>query len=131
VREIARKFDGRLNTDERNLLSVAYKNTTNALRNSWRVLEAVEKMESQSGSRNLELVRLQRERIERELVGICNDLMNLLDARLVAAAKPGEETVFYLKMSAFSSHFSTSNVSDLSIQESGLLSLSGRIFSEG
>jgi 14-3-3 protein epsilon len=105
VREIAINFDGCLTTDERNLLSVAYKNITNALRNSWRVIDATEKMESKPRSKNLELVRRQKGRIELELVKICHDLMNLLDARLVAVARPGEETVFYLKMLAFSYYF--------------------------
>lgn len=96
-------FDARLTVDERNLLSVAYKNITNVLRNSWRVVDTLEKLESSSSRsnptlRHAALARRQRERIERELARACRDLVNLLDGRLILVAQAGEETVFYLKM---------------------------------
>jgi 14-3-3 protein epsilon len=94
-------FDARLTVDERNLLSIAYKNITNVLRNSWRVADTLEKLESSRPNpmpRHAALARRQRERIERELANACRDLVNLLDGRLILVAQAGEETVFYLKM---------------------------------
>jgi 14-3-3 protein epsilon len=98
IKDVAFDFNGRLTIDERSLLSVAYKNITNTLRCSWRTMDAIEKAEAQSEPAHLRLVQRQRERIELELAEICSELMNLLDKRLVPAAKAGEETVFYLKM---------------------------------
>jgi 14-3-3 protein epsilon len=94
-------YDARLTIDERNLLSVAFKNITNVLRNSWRVVDTLEKAESCPSTpalRHAALARRQRERIEKELADTCRDLVNLLDGRLILVAIAGEETVFYLKM---------------------------------
>ncbi|TFK75943.1 14-3-3 protein [Pluteus cervinus] len=102
IKAIINENDGRLTTDERNLLSVAYKNLTNTQRNSWRTIDGFEKHQaartSGSATRTLVLIRQQRDRIERELTGVCQDIVNLLDKQLVPAANAGEETVFYSKM---------------------------------
>jgi len=82
-------------------MSVAYKNITNALRNSWRVIDAVEKAQiSRSGfsSRPVLLSRRQKGCIEHELADVCKDIVELLEVYLLPAATVGEETVFYLKM---------------------------------
>jgi len=103
IKGLVLDFDARLTVDERNLLSIAYKNITNALRTSWRVADTLEKLESSrpnSASRHAALARRQRERIERELANACKDLVDLLDGRLLLLAQNGEETVFYLKMKA-------------------------------
>ncbi|EGO27907.1 hypothetical protein SERLADRAFT_435677 [Serpula lacrymans var. lacrymans S7.9] len=90
---------GALNIEERNLLSVAYKNITNTLRSSWRIVDTLEKMESSRASiRQVSLIRRQRSRIEQELADTCKDIVKLLDERLLPSAKQGEEKVFYYKM---------------------------------
>jgi 14-3-3 protein epsilon len=100
IKSLAYDFDGRLAIDERNLLSVAYKNVTNVLRNSWRVVDTLEKGHTarSSYSKHLDLLRRQREHIERELTDVCKDIVNLLEQHLLPPAQAGEETVFYLKM---------------------------------
>ena len=93
--------DARLTTEERNLLSIAYKNITGNHRNSWRTIDILEKQETLTGHATkgkLLLLRRQRERIERDLANTCKDLLNLLDKQLVPAASVGEEKVFYHKM---------------------------------
>lgn len=93
---------GALTIEERNLLSVAYKNITNALRSSWRVVDSLEKLESSHPTgrtqRQLALTRQQRSKIERELTDVCKDVIRLLDDRLMPIVAVGEETVFYYKM---------------------------------
>ncbi|KAH7930081.1 14-3-3 protein [Leucogyrophana mollusca] len=95
---------GALTIEERNLLSVAYKNITNNLRSSWRIVDSLEKLESaRVGSagyskHQVVLIRRQRSRIERELADVCKDIVKLLDDCLLSTAEPGEETVFYYKM---------------------------------
>ncbi len=91
-------FGPQLTLDERNLLSVAYKNITNNLRNSWRIVDTLEKMEATRKGGKAPLIRMQRGRIEAELERVCRDIVGLLEGKLVRGAKAGEERVFYLKM---------------------------------
>ncbi|KAJ3869662.1 MAG: 14-3-3 domain-containing protein [Lentinula lateritia] len=103
IKTIATQFDGRLTNDERNLLSIAYKNKTNTLRNSWRIVDTLEKMQASrtapgTSTRQLTLIRQQRKKIERELANVCKDIVKLLEKQLLPAARQGEERVFYSKM---------------------------------
>jgi 14-3-3 protein epsilon len=101
IKGLIQQHSSELTIDERNLLSVAYKNVTNLLRNSWRSLDALEKAEiakSPTVNRHVSLIRGQKGRIEHELMDICKDIIGLLDTQLLSAAQGGEETVFYLKM---------------------------------
>lgn len=95
-------YNARLTIEERNLLSVAYKNMTNNLRNSWRIVDTLEQMQRirDGDKRHLELTRIQRGRIETDLTNLCKEIVSLLEQKLIPAAKRGEESVFYSKMSA-------------------------------
>ncbi|GLB33774.1 putative 14-3-3 family protein [Lyophyllum shimeji] len=97
IKLIIDHFSPQLTTEERSLLSVAYKTTTNALRNSWRVIDALYKLQS-TRKAPLHLIQRQRDRIESELTGVCRDVIRLLDRELLPAATEGEETVFYSKL---------------------------------
>ncbi|ESK97602.1 protein bmh2 [Moniliophthora roreri MCA 2997] len=101
IKAIIDKFGPRLTTDERNLLSVAYKNMTNNLRNSWRIVDTLGKMQaarSPTMTRQVSLIRRQRTKIEKELADVCRDIVQLVDKKLLPAADSGEERVFYSKM---------------------------------
>ncbi|KIM90758.1 hypothetical protein PILCRDRAFT_1020 [Piloderma croceum F 1598] len=99
IKILAYAYDARLTVEERNLLSVAYKNVTNSLRNSWRVIDSLETLESSRPKpRRLLLIRHEKVKIERKLAGICRDIVKILDDRLLPFARLGEETVFYAKM---------------------------------
>ncbi|KAJ8086571.1 hypothetical protein PM082_005394 [Marasmius tenuissimus] len=101
IKTIIEKFGPRLTNDERNFLSVAYKNMTNNLRNSWRVVDTVGKIEASRPAivaRKVMLIQKQRMKIERELADVCRDIVNLLNSKLLPAAEKGEERVFYSKM---------------------------------
>ncbi|XP_038666042.1 14-3-3 protein beta/alpha-A [Scyliorhinus canicula] len=86
-----------LSNEERNLLSVAYKNVVGARRSSWRVISSIEQ-KTESNEKKQQMAREYRERIETELRDICNDVLNLLDKHLIANASSAESKVFYLKM---------------------------------
>lgn len=104
IKMIIDQFGAQLTIDERNLLSVAYKNITNILRSSWRIVDNMEKMHTSRSSgvtRQIVLMRRQRDRIERELTDACRDIVLLLDRQLLPSARPGEEAVFYSKMQVF------------------------------
>lgn len=132
IKTIATQFDGRLVNDERNLLSIAYKNKTNTLRNSWRIVDTLEKMQAArtapgTTTRQLTLIRQQRKKIERELANVCKDIVKLLEKQLLPAARYGEERVFYSKMYMFSVFPVRCRFDNKSTQERRLLSISSRV----
>lgn len=84
-----------LSTEERNLLSVAYKNKVGAHRSAWRVVSGIEN--SMEGS-NTKLAKAYREKIEGELEDTCKDVLGLLEKFLITGTTEAESKVFYLKM---------------------------------
>jgi 14-3-3 protein beta/theta/zeta len=86
-----------LTNEERNLLSVAYKNVVGARRSSWRVISSIEQ-KTEGQEKKQAMAREYRQKIEHELREICNDVLGLLDKHLVAKASNAESKVFYLKM---------------------------------
>ncbi|XP_074539630.1 14-3-3 protein beta/alpha-B-like [Halichoeres trimaculatus] len=86
-----------LSTEERNLLSVAYKNVVGARRSSWRVVSSIEQKADVCEGKQA-MVREYRIKIENELNDICQDVLDLLDNHLLKNASPAESRVFYLKM---------------------------------
>ncbi|KAF5387638.1 hypothetical protein D9615_000380 [Tricholomella constricta] len=97
IKSIVDHFGPQLSTEERSLLSIAYKNITNTLRNSWRIVDTLHKVQS-TRKGPVHLIQRQRQRIETELIGVCKDIIRLLDRELLPAASEGEETVFYSKL---------------------------------
>lgn len=92
-------LDVELTVEERNLLSVAYKNVIGARRASWRIITSIEqKEESKSTDGKLEMIREYRRQVERELRDICSDILTVLDKHLIPSASSGESKVFYYKM---------------------------------
>jgi len=89
-----------LSNEERNLLSVAYKNVVGARRSSWRVITSIEQKTSDSaGTEKKQLMAKQyREKVEKELRDICRDVLELLDKYLISKASAPDSQVFYLKM---------------------------------
>ncbi|KAI2796898.1 hypothetical protein BLOT_014595 [Blomia tropicalis] len=92
-------INGDLTVEERNLLSVAYKNVIGARRASWRIISSIEQKEELKGSDNrVVLIRDYRIQVEKELKEICGDILEVLDSHLIPASNSGESKVFYLKM---------------------------------
>ncbi|KAJ6335495.1 hypothetical protein OIU78_012178 [Salix suchowensis] len=88
-----------LTVEERNLLSVAYKNVIGARRASWRIISSIEQKEESRGNEDhVSVIRDYRAKIETELSSICDGILKLLDSRLIPAASAGDSKVFYLKM---------------------------------
>ncbi|KAF2156838.1 Bmh2-like protein [Myriangium duriaei CBS 260.36] len=93
------KLAGELTVDERNLLSVAYKNVVGTRRASWRIISSIEQKEEQRGSdKHVGIIREYRQKIELELERVCQDVLDVLDESLIPKAESGESKVFYHKM---------------------------------
>jgi len=98
MKEVATS-DQDLTVEERNLLSVAYKNVIGARRASWRIVSSIEQKEESKGNQaQAEKIRSYRKKIEQELADICGDILTVLDAHLIPSAQSGESKVFYHKM---------------------------------
>ncbi|KAK7915683.1 hypothetical protein WMY93_011444 [Mugilogobius chulae] len=93
-----------LSNEERNLLSVAYKNVLPSAPSGGRapfVLGVISSIEGKADSGNekkKQMARDYRIKIEKELDDICKDVLELLDAYLIKNASAAESKVFYLKM---------------------------------
>lgn len=62
-----------LSNEERNLLSVAYKNVVGSKRSSWRVISSLEQKSGDSEKKTM--AKEYREKIEGELNTICNEVL--------------------------------------------------------
>jgi len=71
-----------LSVDERNLLSVAYKNVIGSRRASWRTLNA-EGQDEKSEDVNAGSIRIYQKQVELELKDICNAVLTLLKDNLI------------------------------------------------
>ena len=86
-----------LSNEERNLLSVAYKNYVGGRRSSWRVISSIEQ-KTEGSEKKQQMAKEYREKVETELREICKDVLSLLDNFLIPKASNAESKVFYLKM---------------------------------
>jgi len=91
---------GELSSEERNLLSVAYKNVVGAKRSAWRVISSLEKKAEQNeqSSQKQSLAKSYQEKVEEELNKTCQDVLKLLEDYLIPKSEESEAKVFYLKM---------------------------------
>jgi 14-3-3 protein epsilon len=102
MKEVA--HDGKdLTVEERNLLSVAYKNVIGGRRASWRVLSSIEGKEasknSEGGLNKVELVAQYKAKVEKELDAVCEEILKIIENDLLPHATTAESKVFYHKMS--------------------------------
>merc|ERR1712226_541350 len=95
------KLPDELSVEERNLLSVAYKNAVGSRRAAWRIITSVEQKEKTKGDE--EQAKHAKEycaKVETELQEICDKILALLDGNLIGKASNGESRVFYQKTKA-------------------------------
>lgn len=93
------QLDVELTVEERNLVSVGYKNVIGARRASWRILSSIEqKEESKGNDENVKRLKNYRKRVEDELAKVCNDILSVIDKHLIPSSNAVESTVFFYKM---------------------------------
>ncbi|KAL0392353.1 UNVERIFIED_CONTAM: 14-3-3 protein 7 [Sesamum radiatum] len=98
MKKVAR-LDVELTVEERNLVSVGYKNVIGARRASWRILSSIEQKEESKGhEQNVKRMKSYRQRVEDELTKICMDILAVIDEHLLPSSSTGESSVFYYKM---------------------------------
>jgi len=88
-----------LSIEERNLLSVAYKNVVGSRRASLRIISSIEQKEESRGKEDhLVKAREYHKKVEKELREICDDILNVLHNNLIPSSTLPESKVFYNKM---------------------------------
>merc|ERR1712194_309299 len=111
------KFPGQLSVEERNLLSVAYKNVIGARRASWRVLADPKATGHEGDLPSDNLRETYKTMVSDELDSICKDVLDLLESNLIHREETddegkNEEQVFYLKMAGDYYRYLTESVAD-------------------
>ncbi|XP_048590282.1 14-3-3 protein epsilon [Nematostella vectensis] len=94
MKEVSEKYP-KLSKEERNLLSVSYKNIVGQRRSSWRVISSIEEKTAESSS--LAIVKKYKACIEKELKDLCKEVLGILE-RLIPGAEDEENKVFYFKL---------------------------------
>jgi len=97
---VKNKTEG-LTSDERNLLSIAYKNTISLRRTAIRTLLAYEaKEKKKENSPYLDFIVEYKSKVEKELEELCERIIKTIDDSLLSNAADDESKVFYHKMKA-------------------------------
>lgn len=101
------KLGEKLTDEQRNLLSVAFKNVVGARRSAWRIVSSIEQKarDKNDQTSSQELAKNYKEEIEAELQERCKEVLDLIDDHLLKSvdtepkeANNAEGKVFYLKM---------------------------------
>jgi len=115
-----------LTVEERNLLSVAYKNVIGARRAAWRIIASIEQKEKSKGNEgNVEKIKVYAAKIDKELNDIVSDVMNVIDKHLIPHATGEESKVFYYKMKGDYYRYKAEFTADDARKEAAQKSLEG------
>ena len=110
MQELVKTKGGSLSEEERNLLSVAYKNVVGQRRSAWRLVCSIEGKISDDWKSPI--VKEMRETIEKELNDLCHEIIDLLEKHMLppqdefaevdmsdaATVEKVEGAVFFYKM---------------------------------
>ena len=100
------KMDKELNSEERSIVSTAYKKIISNKRTEWQVLQDLKTKEESKGNQiNVNNVKKYILHIESEIQRFCNDILNLLEKYLIVNSKNIKSKVFYLKMKGLFSFY--------------------------
>ena len=92
------KDKGSLNQQERNLFAIAYKNLVSSRRTAWRAITALEVEESLKKTRNVEIIKYYKEKIEEEIKEYCRDILHTIDITFSKEKFPKKDKIYFLKM---------------------------------
>ena len=91
-----------LSVEERNLLSVAYKNTVGSRRAAWRIISSVEQKEKSKGNdAHAGYAKDYRVKVENELQKICDTILTLLDQGLIPKATHAESKAGFILLISY------------------------------
>jgi len=94
------ELDSNLSVEERNLLSIAYKNLIGGKRTAWRIISSLHDKEKHKDQNSWKLTQMNelRESIEKQLHNVCGEILSLIDNHLLPAVTNTQAKVFWNKM---------------------------------
>ena len=99
VRQFISRSSAELSDDERNILSVAFKNVVGTRRTAWRVLNSIEGKEGHRGNaEHRAQAATYKEKVEAELRSYCREILRIIDSELIPKTESNEGKVFFIKM---------------------------------
>ena len=87
---------GDVSSDERNLLSVAFKNLISSKRTAWRTISAIE--QNPKYSKFGDSLAAYKKKIEEGLYKDCETVIDLIKSKVLTKASADEARSFYVKM---------------------------------
>ena len=87
-----------LTVDERNLLSVAYKNSISERRTAWRAFSSIS--QNKKYEKYNKSIEAYKEKVVNEMQEICDRVVEVIDKYFLQRAKDAESKVFFHKMKA-------------------------------
>ena len=96
--EVFKEKSEDLTVDERNLLSVAFKNSITERRTAWRAFTAIAQKKSQQ--KYADSIKNYKDKVVEEMQGICDQVVADIDTYYLPKAKDSESLVFFYKMKA-------------------------------
>lgn len=99
LEDMVKSRDKDLNSDERNLLSIAYKNSISGGRSAVRTIMAYEaKEKKKDNSTFLPYILEYKKKVQDELTQTCQNVLKTTDEELLKKSEDDEAKVFYTKM---------------------------------
>jgi len=92
---------GKLTEEERNMLASSFKNAVGTGRAAWRVFTSAKKEEEKRDDKDdayLVGISAYLENVGKEVVGVCDRAIQLLDAHVLPTVAENDVKVFFLKM---------------------------------
>ena len=96
LKPVIKEKGASLSTDERNLLSVAFKNLVSQQRTAIRTISAIE--QNQKYAKHAGAMKDYKTRIEEELYRNCDEIIALIRSDVLSKASDDESRAFFLKM---------------------------------
>ena len=105
-----------VNSDERNLISVAFKNLISSKRAACRTISAIE--QNPKYSKFNDALMTYKGEIERQLIQDCRRVIAIIDAKVLGAAGcEGESKAFFVKMKGDYFRYISENAKDAELEE--------------
>jgi 14-3-3 protein epsilon len=98
LKVLQEKDDEDLTVDERNLLSVAYKNAISERRTAWRAFTSIG--QNKKYEKYIMSIDDYKEKVVSEMQNICDQVVKVIDDHFLKKAKEAESKVFFYKMKA-------------------------------
>jgi hypothetical protein len=85
-----------VSSDERNLLSVAFKNLISSKRTAWRTISAIE--QNPKYSKFADSLAAYKKRIEESLYRDCENVIEIIKSKVLSKSSDDEARAFFVKM---------------------------------